>query len=232
VASTAPPGFAGESGESANPDALFAEAIRQAHATTLPPFLSYEYSVTLEHHSKTKSYRYDVLERTSDHYARFTGLDPDGSLSDDVHLHSVLVSPALFLSAVRAEDDSAAPESIATVYASPYDISLAGTEPAGSCAAAFKLELRPKTEPETHALRELWVDTASGRICRATLFKMVWIIAREPVLIDMEIGPDGYVSRWHLAGTGRFIVGSYSLRADGAFSELSVVPAADPKLFR
>ncbi len=60
-------------------------------------------------------------------------------------------------------------EEIGRVVVAPYVATLAGVESVDGCSQAYHLILQPKGDAERHALRELWVDQTSGRICRANL---------------------------------------------------------------
>jgi len=218
-----------------DPQALLRLALEHVHDIHIAPYLQYDYTVDLTHKSRTKTYAYDVLERMSDHVGRFTGLTADGTYSDDVHVRKTLVSPGLFLNAV-AEDASAGAvgylPTIGRVVSVPYHATFAGQEPAGDCALADHLVLVPTSEPDLHPLRELWIDPASTRICRATLEKRVLIVSRERINVTVDLNPEQFVEHWHLAGKGHTILGTYSLAADGTFRDIRNVETADPKLFR
>jgi len=215
--------------------AIAARAISHAHAVRITPFIQYKYSVSLTHRSTTKSYSYDVLERLADHFARFTSLDPNGTPSQEIHLHKTLVSPALFLKVVADEPDpdaSPALRVIGRVERLPYTASLVGLEPAGDCANAYHLHLVPVGDPHAHALRDLWVEAGSDRICRANIEMTIDIISRETVTVDVAIDANDFVDRWKFQGKGHTLVGTYALAAAGSFSDITMLADASPSLFR
>jgi hypothetical protein len=212
---------------------ILSDALSQAKNVRITPFLEYRYTITMAHKAKAKTYRYSVLERMSDHYGRFTGVNPDGTLSQDIHLHATLVSPGMFLDAA-AEDTSGADglKTIGHLVVAPYVASLAGVESVDGCADAYHLLLTPKGDEERHALRELWVDKTTDRICRAKIHKTVNIIARTPVTIDVRLDDKEFITHWSFSGTGHTVAGPYTLDADGDFADIAALPAADPVLFR
>ncbi len=219
---------------------LFDAAVVRIHSIRPAPFLKYDYHLRLVHGAKSKSYAYRVLERLADHVGRFVSIEPGGSDSQDISVHRALVSPALFLNAVDdAGDRSAegvssqtAPPTIAEVVSSPYDVTFDGTEAEPDGTSTNKLKLVPRSAPDVHQLRELWLDSATGGIRRATLLKTVAIISPEPTLFDLDLDASGFVTRWSFAGTGHIAFFSYALEAEGTFANLAPVVSADAKLFR
>lgn len=212
---------------------ILAGALGQAKSVRISPFLQYRYSIRIAHKAKVKTYHYSVLERMSDHYGRFTGVNADETLSQDIHLHATLVSPGMFLDA--AADDATGPDGLKTigrVVVAPYVATLVGIEPVDGCIQAYHLVLQPKGDEERHALRELWIDQTTDRICRAKIHKTVNIITRTPVTIDVQLDNKEFITHWSFSGTGHTVAGPYTLDADGAFSEIASVPTADPVLFR
>ncbi len=218
-----------------DPQVLFERALVRVHETHVAPYLQYDLSMALTHKSLTKTYAYDVIERMADHTGRFTSLTADGSDSDDVHIWKTLVSPGLFLNAVAQALPSApadGPPTIGRVVSVPYRATLVGEDGAGDCAQAYHLALRPTSDPDLHQLREIWIEPASMRICRATLEKRVYIISRERVDVTVDLGPGQFVDHYHLAGKGHTPLGTYSLAVDGSFRDVRNVETIDPKLFR
>lgn len=216
-----------------DPAVIVSKAFAAADAVPIAPYLSYKYSVTLQHGRKTRMYKYQVLERLADHYGRFTSLNTDDTPSQDIHLHKTLVSPAFFLKAVRADTSAGmATRVIASSVVVPYDATVIGTEAAGDCPTAYHVALEPKFDPAKHPLRSLWIDTASGRICRAQEITSLYIIVKEPTLIDMVLDEHDMVKEWSLTGTGHLLFGSYTLTATGIFSDIGEVASAPNALFR
>lgn len=223
---------------------IFAHAISTMHHITTAPFLEYHYAYIASHKSKVRRWEYWVKERTSDHLGRFEGTHPDGSLTGDVHLENVLVPPDLFLGSSKGDSQntkaSYAPTptpspSVATigdVFVTNYNVTLIGNEDTTSCPQAFKLNLIPKSEPDRFYLRTLWVDRGTYRICRAAIFRSLYIITLEPTIIFLDIDQQGYVKHWNFEGTGHLIVMPYSIVAEGWYDELKPVANLDAKLFK
>jgi hypothetical protein len=207
-------------------------ALSRAMENHITPFLKYNYTISMVHKGKAKSYRYSVLERMQDHYARFTGVNPDGTLSQDIHLHSTLVSPGLFLNSLVDDSQDEGPKQIGRVVASPYTASLAGIEAVDGCSSARHLILTPKGDAERHALREIWADVKTNLICRAIVHKTVNILSRTAVLIDMQLDENEFVKKWSFSGTGHTVAGPYTLDANGLFSEVETVASAEPAMFK
>jgi hypothetical protein len=222
--------------------ALYQRAMAAMHDIQQPPFLQYRYDLTLEHKSKEKRQAYQVLERTSDHRARFVALNSDGSPRQDISVGATLLPPGAFLEAIASDVNpegepgaaSPAPATIARVFASAYDVTLVGREAAIGCPNAYRLALSPKTgfDPHKHLLRELWLNADSYAICSATVLERVSIISKEDVLVSVDVNAAGYVTRWSLSGTGHLVVGTYALTAVGTYAGIEAVQNADPKMFR
>jgi hypothetical protein len=222
-----------ESPDSAlDPISIYSKSMDRMRALSLPSFIRYHYTVVLDHHSKKKTYNYTVIERLQDHYGRFISLNADGTESQDIHLHRTLISPAFFLRPEEPGANGGGLKNIGEIVASPYEIVLGAIEPAGSCASAYRLELSPKGDPDRFSLRQLWIDSETYRICRATVLKRIYIIAREPALVDLDVDARGFVDRWHLSGSGHFVFMSYSIDATGVFTDVTGLSDADPKLFQ
>jgi len=107
-----------------------------------------------------------------------------------------------------------------------------GTETELDGSSAIKVKLVPRSAPDRHQLRELWIDSATGGIRRAELLKTVSIISREPTLFDLDLDTSGFVTRWSFAGTGHIAFLLYALRAEGTFANLAPVASANANLFR
>jgi len=211
---------------------IYKKAMAHMRSFPISAVIRYHYTVVLDHHSKQKSYSYTVIERLRDHYGRFISLNPDGTESQDIQLRQTLVSPAFFLEPARPQEQDDGLKSIGEVVAAPYDAVLQGNEPAGTCSNAYRLQLSPVANPGRFPLRELWVDTETFRICRAKLIRSIYVITREPALVDLDVDANGFVDRWQLSGTGHFALLSYNINATGTFSDVTSLADADPGLFR
>lgn len=220
------------------PDAqkIFTQSIMQARSIHISPFLRYKYTIEMTHKQKAKKYSYLVLERLSDHLGRFTGLEQDGSESQDIHLHSTLVSPGLFLNAVAEEaaavESDSGPATIGRSVVMPYTAVFATPETIGGCSDAFHILLTPLGQPEQRRLREIWVDPSTLRICHAKIHHTVNIISREAVTIDLSLDRNQFVEEWNFSGTGHTPVGTYTLSAVGQFMDVMNVPMAEDRLFK
>lgn len=120
---------------------------------------------------------------------------------------------------------------VVSVNKGTYDISLVGVEPLSNGGSAYHLDLRPRSDPIRHNLRELWVNTQTNDIARAVLVGNYRPTFRDALQLTTaaedfgQVGPYRLVIHYHCQYGG----GIYGTRFDyDSTSEQMSFPACIP----
>jgi len=99
-----------------------------------------------------------------------------------------------------------------------YDVRLIGLERLDGCGEAAHLGLDPIGDAETYNVREVWVRTGDGALCRAIyrsyLFEPVGDVSRIPTIVDARLDDLGLITTWR----SRYAVDRRTFPLDGSFS--------------
>jgi len=223
------------------PREVYVRVVTTMHAIETPPYLRFDAEVRFTHGSKVVDRSTEDFERTED---RRTFVRPSGGAPGTSQEISLPIPPDLFLghsppSALPSPtpesqlasglDDTGGLKNIATVQAINvhYVVDALPLEDLPNCAEAIHLRLEPMGDPLRYNLRELWIDPATFRICRAIAVWRAPVITHDQdvsVLLDVDSG--GYVTHWEITATARVAFGSYTVRQDVYFSSIEPINAA------
>ena len=117
-----------------------------------------------------------------------------------------------------------------------YTITDASEDAAADCPGAMHLRLRPKAgaDPFYYNLRELWVTTSSGRICKAIA---VWnglhfMGHRSSVEVTLDVNAEtGVIDRWLATGVAHAGPFQASYRINGRYTNVTAESSAPAGLF-
>lgn len=213
------------------PTQIYYSALATMRSAEAPAFLQFNVETTTTFHRSVVVQHFAHVERTADQNDKFRDVDATVNrnyspleVAPDLFLgHSIARTPAPDSSAfsVGLESENAAPlATIATVAAnSPYyTISTAGVAQLENCGTAIHLKLEPRKDPLRYNLRDLWIDEATSRICRAAA---VWRAAVEvPTVatVTLDVNANGYITHFYTLATAHVLVGTISASQDGTFT--------------
>lgn len=246
AASTAARGaFAAET--PATPEQIYFDTLAVMHAIPNAPFLRFDY-----HFGQVASGMPDhqedwhAVERTED--GRVSLEDDRGNErakgGDERGRPFFYVRPDLFLKPPVAASRQQfgivtdAPYKVigSTRTATHYVITDASAEAAPECPGATHLRLRPKpgADPFYYNLRELWIASASGRICKVNA---VWNAGnymghRFSVTFTLNVAAaTGLIDRWSAAGVARNGPFHASYHVDAAYADVRAETSEPAGLF-
>jgi hypothetical protein len=109
-----------------------------------------------------------------------------------------------------------------------YDASTVATEHLPSCPSAIHMKLVPREAPLTYNLRELWVDAATFKICRAVaVFTGHVNLTKVLASITLDLDANGYISHYATSVTGHsFFAGSTTVQQEATYRALEPVDEA------
>ncbi|HEV2642486.1 MAG TPA: hypothetical protein VGT98_07255, partial [Candidatus Elarobacter sp.] len=116
--------------------------------------------------------------------------------------HAVKAKPASSSDTLSSGLDDLADKSLKTIgvvrvtYVH-YKVRTAGTEDLPSCASAIHLQLEPVGDPLIYNLRDLWVEPATSRICKAVAVwrgHIYWKNVIAPITLDLD--EHGLITHW------------------------------------
>jgi len=234
------------------PVEIYKQAVATMHAIRPPSFVRFNTRVktTIPHDVVVQHLEH--VERTADR----TVVTHDVDEKIDRRAKAFEIAPDLFLghavetkTAARTDtlssglDDTPSGEKLKTIGAVTvsyvhYHVQTVASEDLPDCARAIHLKLEPIADPLRYNLRDLWVDSATSRICKAVA---VWngyiniIIQRKRVVapITLELDRSGFITHWSTAISARFLIGApISIEQDGSYDNLEPIESSDFDAFK
>ncbi len=105
-----------------------------------------------------------------------------------------------------------------------YNVSTAGTDDVPNCSSAIHLKLEPLQYPLVYNLRDVWVEPATSRICKAIA---VWAgqVNRKKVLarITLNLNRNGFISQYTTSASARFLTGVVTVQQEGSYENFQSV---------
>ena len=226
---------------------IYRNAVAAMHAIAAPAYLRYEADVTttisgagairqlVAHVERTTPFddalhliREDRNNTSRNAYAKAFVVPPDLFLGHGLQT-SVASSSETLVSGL--DDTNEKPLKTIAVVSAPlvhYDASIVFTESLPTCPGAIHLNLMPREAPLTYNLRELWVDAATSKICRAVaVYNGRVNHSKVLASITLDLDSNGFIDHFATSVTGRsFLTGSTTARQEGTFRSLETVDAS------
>lgn len=186
------------------------------------------------------SFTYEVRERRADRasWNLVTQVDHWRKHVGQVDIGRHFLIPDAFLPlygpAVRRQTTGVLPDLGREAGTAPdalhYAVHLIGVERLDGCGDAAHLGLDPIGDAETYNVREVWVRTGDGALCRAIyrsyLFEAIGDASRIPLVVDARVDELGLIASWR----SRYAVGRQTFPLDGSFSAV-VWSASQPDYY-
>ncbi len=218
---------------------MYRRALATMHAAEAPPFLQFKVAANTTFKGTVWIQHFVHVERTSDRREKIRAVDVE--LHRNVH--PLDVAPDLFLGHASATAPESGPNvfsvgletgtakslsTIATVEnRSHYKVTLSGREVLSGCGQAIHLKLEPLTAPMAYNLRDLWIDPATSRICkaRAVWWSILDIMYPQKVVatVTLDLNADGLIEHYATSVSARQLLATETARQDASFSDIRSV---------
>ena len=224
---------------------IYRRAVAAMHAITAPSYLRYETDVTTAFNAAEIRQHVAHVERTNPFDDALTVVREEQKDAKGFRAKAFEIAPDLFLghggqTTVASpsqtlesglDDANQKPLKTIAVVSVPlvhYEVSTVATESLPNCQSAFHLKLVPRESPRTYNLRDLWVESATFKICRAVgvwIGRVNWSKALFSITLDLDA--NGFIEHFATAGTVRTLFfGSILTKQDATYSSLEPVDAA------
>jgi CubicO group peptidase (beta-lactamase class C family) len=217
---------------------IYRLALERMRSVPAPPYLQYKLHVVTTYHADTVTQNFLHVERTAGRKDKIRNID----LDFDREFIPFEVVPDLFLGhtaapavdvnglSVGLDDPAAKPlKTIGKVVHTQlhYTVTRAGVDDLARCPAAIHLRLEPLSDPMIYNLRDLWIDAASGAICRANAVYRAHInFTMTDATITLDLDADGLIDRYRSLVTVHLLFGTDSALQVAAYDDILTVDEA------
>jgi len=219
---------------------IYKRAVVAMHAIQGPAYLQFDTRVT----SKLRGGRGAVILQHIRHVERTSDLnDIAQDVDEDIDPRATPfeIAPDLFLGRPAQNAPASNSEAltsglddltdkplktiaVVSVTRINYNVTTVGTEDIPNCASSIHLKLEPQRDPLIYNLRDLWIDTATSRMCKAVA---VWRghvgAVRVLAPITLNIDGNGFINHFSTLVSARFLVGAMSIQQDASYDHLQAV---------
>ncbi len=220
---------------------IYKRAVAAMHAMPAPPYIQFNTQVRtiirggheiiiiqrLAHVERTSDQNVVArdVDETIDNRAEPFDIAPDLFVDPAVKAKPASNSQTLYSGLDDLTDGPLKTIGVVRVTYVHYKVRTAGTEDLPHCASSIHLRLEPLGDPWIYNLRELWVDPATSRICKAVA---VWhghinstkVIA--PITLDLD--ENGFITHFSTLVSAHFVIGGIvSVQQDGSYDHPQAV---------